>query len=319
MGDPVLAIDSLTVEFPQGRGWTPVVDRVSLRIARGETLGLVGESGSGKSMTALSIAGLVPAPGRIAGGDIELDGRSLQGIDKRKWAAIRGGRIGMVFQDAMSGLNPVRTVGSVLVESIVRHQSIGRHQARSIAAEVLGSVGISDADRRLEVHPHQLSGGMRQRVMIALAVVNRPSLIIADEPTTALDATVQAQILDLLKELVADSALLLITHDIGVAAAICDRLAVLYAGRVAEIGEISDVVTQPSHPYTAGLLAAVPTFEHPRRPLTPIEGQPATPFARPSGCAFHPRCAVATERCGHDRPPLDDDGSRAVACWNRLA
>jgi oligopeptide/dipeptide ABC transporter ATP-binding protein len=315
--ESVLSVRDLRIEFPDDEGrWFPVVDGVGFDLRRGETLGFVGESGSGKTMTALSLLGLVPEPGRIARGEIRLKGESLRGLGTREWSKIRGRDISMVFQDALSGLNPVRTIGSVLVETIRRHQDVTRGEAREQALEVLAAVGIPEPAERIGVHPHQLSGGLRQRVMIALAIVNKPSVIIADEPTTALDATIQAQILDLLADLAQDSALLLITHDLGVAASMCDRVAVIYAGRLAEVGSVDSILGDPRHPYTAGLLEAVPTFRPERRPLAPIEGAPPSPANVAVGCPFAPRCPRALARCPDDRPVLESLEGRLVACWN---
>ena len=315
--DVVLSVDGLRIEFPGTEGvWLPVVDDISFELRRGETLGFVGESGSGKTMTALSMMGLVPRPGRVARGKIAMDGSPLDGLTAREWSRVRGREIGMVFQDALSGLNPVRTIGSVLVEAVRRHQDMRRADARALAIETLGAVGVPEPAERIDVYPHQLSGGLRQRVMIALAIVNDPTVIIADEPTTALDATIQAQILDLLSSLVSGSALLLITHDLGVAAAICDRIAVIYAGRLAEVGTVDEILGAPRHPYTAGLIEAVPTFERSRRPMVPIPGVPPTPEQVLVGCPFSPRCPRVLERCPGDRPRLELSGNRHLACWN---
>ncbi len=314
---PLLTVTDLRIEFPYGgSGWVPVVDGVTFELQRGESLGFVGESGSGKTMTALSLLGLIPAPGRIGAGRIELDGSRLDSLDGEGWATVRSRQIGIVFQDAMSGLNPVRSIGSVLTETYRRHNDVTRAAARARVLEILEGVGIPAPAERLDVYPHQLSGGLRQRVMIALAIINRPAVIIADEPTTALDATIQAQILDLLRSLVRDAALILITHDLGVAASICDRIAVIYAGRIAEVGTAAEVLGRPRHPYTAGLLAAVPGFEPDRRPLVPIAGTPPNPTDVLSGCAFAPRCPRALDRCPADRPPLEVRGDRLLACWN---
>jgi peptide/nickel transport system ATP-binding protein len=316
-GDPALTVDGLRIEFPGGDGvYRPVVEDLSFSVRRGETLGVVGESGSGKTMTALALMGLVPKPGRVAAGAITVHGRRVDGLSPRRWSAVRGRQIGMVFQDALSGLNPVRSVGAVLVEAIRRHQEVSRAEARRLAIDVLGAVGIPKPDERFDVYPHQLSGGLRQRVMIALAIVNHPEVVIADEPTTALDATIQAQILELLAERVADAALVLITHDLGVAASICDRIAVIYAGRLAEVGSVDHILSRPRHPYTVGLIAAVPTFEPERRPMVPIPGAPPSPHEVLPGCAFAPRCFNAIDRCPGDRPPLQIVDERLLACWN---
>jgi oligopeptide/dipeptide ABC transporter ATP-binding protein len=312
-----VAVENLRVSFPAGRRHhVPVVNRVSFTVRRGEALGIVGESGSGKTMTSLALLGLVPAPGRVEADRIELNGIDVLALSQRSWPDVRGRVVSMIFQDALSGLNPVRSVGSTLVEAIRRHQGVGSAEAKRIAIATLGAVGIPDPAARFDVYPHQLSGGLRQRVMIALALVNRPSVVIADEPTTALDATIQAQILELLSELVTEAGLILITHDLGVASAICDRIAVMYAGRFVELGPVGDVLSEPLHPYTAGLLEAVPRFEPERKPLVPIPGSPPPPARLPQGCAFAPRCPRVTERCRAQRPELVAEHKHPVACWN---
>lgn len=315
--DVAVSIEGLRIEFPGPDGsWLPVVDDITFELRSGETLGFVGESGSGKTMTALSMVGLIPSPGRMEQGKITLRDERLDTLNDRGWANIRGKEIGLIFQDALSGLNPVRTVGSVLVEVIQRHGTAGRSEARKQAIETLRAVGIPSPEERVNSYPHQLSGGMRQRVMIAIAIVNHPDVVIADEPTTALDATIQAQILELLTELVGDGSLLIITHDLGVAASICDRVAVIYAGRIVEVGDVRQILNSPAHPYTVGLIEAVPTFEKDRRPMVPIPGSPPDPDEILVGCAFAPRCARVLERCPTDRPPLDITRGRLVACWN---
>jgi oligopeptide/dipeptide ABC transporter ATP-binding protein len=320
MTSEVLQVNDLRVAFPDFAGrWRPVVDRLSFAVDRGEALGLVGESGAGKTMTALSLLGLVPPPGRVAG-SIRLMGRELTGLDERDWWRVRGRQVGAVFQDALSGLNPVRTVGSLLEEAVRRRYAgfphgLSRRWAREGALAAMAAAGVPEPRERMSAYPHQLSGGLRQRVMIALAVANRPPLIVADEPTTALDNTVQAQVLDLLRSLVQDAALILITHDLGVAAAVCDRVAVVYAGRMAETGAVSRVLTSPRHPYTAALLDAVPRLGR-RRPPSPIPGSPP-PFGRlPPGCAFAPRCPNAVPLCVRQHPPLESIDGRLAACWN---
>ena len=315
--DRVLEVENLRVSFPSGRGETvSVVKGVSFGMSRGEALAIVGESGSGKTMTSLSLLGLVPSPGVVQADRIVVDGIDVANLGRRQWPAVRGKNIAMVFQDALSGLNPVRTVGSTLVEAIRRHQDLSRDEAKTLAIRTFRSVGIPEAEARFEVYPHQLSGGLRQRVMIGLAVVNRPSVVVADEPTTALDATIQAQILELLEEIVSDAALILVTHDLGVAASICDRVAVMYAGRFVEIGPVDDVLSMPRHPYTSGLLAAVPRFERRKKALVPIAGTPPSPEEVGEWCAFAPRCTRALERCSVERPPLGALDGHPVACWN---
>jgi oligopeptide/dipeptide ABC transporter ATP-binding protein len=296
-----------------------VLDGISLKIARGEILGLVGESGSGKSMTALAAMGLLPAGAEVLSGAIRLDGEDLTRLTERQWRRVRGGALGMVFQDPMTGLNPVRSVGALLSETIRRHQRVNKAEARDIAEAALRAVGIPAARERLAVFPHQLSGGLRQRVMIALAMVNRPRVILADEPTTALDATIQAQILDLLRDRLHEAGGLMITHDLGVAAEICDRIAVIYHGRVVEEGPTREVLAAPQHPYTAGLLAAVPQFHGRGRRLVPIPGQPPPPMAERRACSFRDRCGLASGAC-ETAPALRVTGQgRAVACHHALA
>ena len=312
----LLEADELTVEFPSRSGWTPVVDGISFQLRRGEALGFVGESGSGKTMSARSLLGLVPRPGRVRG-SVRLRGRELVGISNKEWTAIRSREIGMVFQDAMSGLNPVRTIGSMLVEVARRgEEDLSRRDARRKAIDVLDAVGVPSPAERLKVYPHQLSGGLRQRVMIALAIVNEPGIIIADEPTTALDATIQAQIIERLRDLLGERALLLITHDMGVAASMCDRVQVMYAGRMAEAGDANQVLMAPRHPYTAGLLRAVPKFDRSRTPLVPIPGAPPRAGTTGDACAFAPRCVNATEMCIEEEPPFIVEEGRSVACYH---
>ncbi|MDH3247672.1 MAG: ABC transporter ATP-binding protein [Acidimicrobiia bacterium] len=313
----VLEVEDLRVSFPHGRAdRVEVVKGVSFSMSRGEALAIVGESGSGKTMTSLSLLGLVPKPGDMRAARLMVDGLDVTALGKREWPAVRGKNIAMVFQDALSGLNPVRTIGSILVEAIRRHQGLSTDEAKELAIKTIAAVGIPEPAARFGVYPHQLSGGLRQRVMIALAIVNRPSIVVADEPTTALDATIQAQILELLQEMVTDAALILVTHDLGVAASICDRVAVMYAGRFVEVGPVDAVLSRPRHPYTAGLLAAVPRFERQRKALIPIPGSPPSPDDVGAGCPFQPRCARAQDRCAVERPPLEVLDGHPVACWN---
>lgn len=315
----LLEIEGLRIGFPAPGGEPVVVlDGIDLSIRQGEILGLVGESGSGKSMTALAAMGLLPPGARVLAGAIRLDGRDLLAQSERQWREVRGGTLGMVFQDPMTGLNPVRSVGGLLSESIRRHQSVGKAEALEIAEAALRSVGIPAARERLAAFPHQLSGGLRQRVMIALALVNRPRVIIADEPTTALDATIQAQILDLLRDRLHESGGLMITHDLGVAAEICDRIAVIYHGRIVEEGPTRAVLADPRHPYTAGLLAAVPRFDSRGRRLVPIPGQPPAPTATRLACSFRPRCAFATDSCAAIPALAPGGAGRRVACHHAL-
>ena len=309
---PLLAIKNLVTAFQTPAGRLPAVDGVSLAIGRGRTLGLVGESGCGKSVTAMSILRLVASPGRIESGSIQLavDGESLEltSLPERRLREIRGGRIGMIFQEPMTSLNPVFTVGDQIAEVVRLHRRVSRAAARSRALEMLKLVRVADPEQRLDAYPHQLSGGMRQRVMIAMALACEPDLVIADEPTTALDVTIQAQILELLDDLRKrlGTAILLITHDLGVVAETCDDVAVMYAGRIVEQAPAAELFGRPLHPYTIGLLAARPDAD--RRgtgPLTTIPGMVPPPQEFPSGCRFHPRCGHAQQpRCDGEVPPL---------------
>ena len=305
---PLLQVRNLTTRFRTELGTVTAVDNVSFDVAAGETLAIVGESGSGKSVTALSLLRLIPnPPGRIESGEVLFEGRDLLKVDDAGIRAIRGDKIAMIFQEPMSSLNPALTVGMQVAEPINVHRGSAWSVALAQARELIGRVRIPDAAARLGSYPHQYSGGMRQRVMIAMALACKPRLIIADEPTTALDVTVQAQILDLLKELTREtqSALILITHDLGVVARYADRVAVMYAGRIVETATAGELYAHPRHPYTRGLMASVPRLDGDAgRPLVPIEGQPPDLAALPAGCAFAPRCRHVTERCLADRPAL---------------
>jgi oligopeptide/dipeptide ABC transporter ATP-binding protein len=312
--DVVLDVADLSITHGTGPDTVPIVSDVSFRLRRGETLGLVGESGSGKSLTALGLIGLLPK-GLHRSGRIGLRGRELVGLSERQLESVRGAQVSMIFQDPMTGLNPVRTIGSVLMEAARRHRQCSRKQARELVIEGLAAVGIPSPRERFSVYPHQLSGGLRQRVMTALALINNPSVILADEPTTALDTTVQAQIMRLLRDKTQDAALVLITHDLGVAAELCDRIAVMYSGRIVEEGPVAELLRAPRHPYTVALLAAAPTFDR-TRALVGIPGLPPSPFDRPTGCPFHPRCPHAVASCAQDDPPLAEHGARRLACWN---
>jgi peptide/nickel transport system ATP-binding protein len=306
---PVLEIEDLRVEFVGDGGVVRAVDGVSLALAPGERVAVVGESGSGKTVTALAVMGLVDPPGRISGGDVRLDGRSLVTLDEDAYRALRGRELAMVFQDPMTALNPAIRVGAQVAEAITVHDaSVGRSTANRRAVALLTQVGIAAAGRRARDYPHQLSGGMRQRVLLAMALANRPRVLIADEPTTALDVTTQAQILELLDRVRAefDLTLVLVTHDLGVVAGHADRVVVMYAGRVVEEGTVDDVFTAPAHPYTRGLLASVPSIGTGRGALVPIPGAPPNLAQVPEGCAFHPRCAYAEPRCRQSVPPLDE-------------
>ncbi len=315
----LLEIAKLRTQFTTPRGVLKAVDEVSLSIDQGEVVALVGESGCGKTVTAFSILGLIPdPPGRIVGGSIRFAGRELIGIPAAEMRAIRGGEIAMIFQDPMTSLNPALTVGEQIGEAIIEHKGGTRRAALSRAAELLDLVRVPDPQRRVHDYPHRLSGGMRQRAMIAMALACEPQLIIADEPTTALDVTVQAQILDLLKDLAdrTGSALVLITHDLGVVARYADRVVVMYAGRVVESAPATELYARPRHPYTQGLMASVPRLDGDTSVrLVPIEGQPPDLARIPAGCAFAPRCRQASDAC-RSAPPLlrEIHPGHSVAC-----
>ncbi|MEI8304175.1 MAG: ABC transporter ATP-binding protein [Burkholderiales bacterium] len=308
MTAPLLSVRGLTTRFRTERGTVTAVDDVSFDVNAGETVAIVGESGSGKSVTALSILRLIPdPPGKIIGGEILFDGTDLVTLDDRSIRAIRGNRIAMIFQEPMSSLNPAITVGRQIGEPVNLHRGTPWSGALARARELLGLVRIPDAATRVNAYPHQFSGGMRQRAMIAMALACEPQLIIADEPTTALDVTVQAQILDLLQDLArqANSALILITHDLGVVARYANRVIVMYGGRVVETAPAAQLYATPSHPYTRGLMASIPRLDgDTRRRLVPIEGSPPDLSALPPGCAFAPRCKLASDRCRSERPLL---------------
>ena len=315
----VLSVTDLSVELVTRRGRLPAVDKVSLAVDAGETLAIVGESGCGKSLTALALMRLLPEPpARLAGGRVELGGRDLASLSERAMRDIRGREISMIFQDPMTSLNPVVTVRSQLVEAIRQHQPVGAREAEARALDLLRRVGIPDPERRLDDYPHQLSGGMSQRVMIAMAVACRPQLLIADEPTTALDVTIQAQVLALIKDLQAATgmALVIITHDLGVVAETADRVVVMYAGRKVEEGGVDDIFERPLHPYTRGLIGATPSATRTRSGrLVEIAGSVPGLDALPAGCAFANRCPLVMDRCRAARPPLIARGDRQVACF----
>lgn len=313
----LLQVKNLVVEFPNRRGTLRALDDISFEIAPGEILGVVGESGAGKSLTGASIIGLLEPPGRIASGQILLEGQRIDNLNHDEMRHIRGRKIGAIFQDPLTSLNPLYSVGRQLMETIQAHLPVNQTEARQRAIDLLKSTGIPAAEERIEHYPHQFSGGMRQRVVIALALAAEPKLIVADEPTTALDVSIQAQIISLLKNLCKERGVgvMLITHDMGVIAETCDRVAVLYAGRVAEIGPVHEVINHPAHPYTAGLMASIPDMSVDRENLAQIDGAMPRLNAIPTGCAFNPRCTKTFGRCKVDRPDLMQAGATRAACW----
>lgn len=315
--EAVLSVEDLIVEFPTRKGILRPVDRVSFEIKRGEILGVVGESGAGKSMCGSAVVGLIDRPGRIAGGEIKLVGERIDNISDPKMRRIRGKRIGMVFQDPLTSLNPLVSVGDQIIETMQAHLSVSKKEASARAIAALEEVGIPAATSRIDAYPHEFSGGMRQRVVIALALAAEPELIIADEPTTALDVSVQAQIMALLKRLCRErgTAIMLITHDMGVIAETTDRVAVLYAGRLAEIGPTKEVLSNPSHPYTIGLMASTPSPTGKTDRLSQIPGSMPNLREIPNGCAFNPRCERAISACFKHIPVLEAVQNTDVACW----
>jgi len=316
---PLLEVDCLRIEFPTRRGVLVAVDDVSFSIEEGEVLGVVGESGAGKSVTGAGVIGLLEPPGRIARGNIRFEGRQLNGLPQEAMRRIRGAKIGAIFQDPLTSLNPLYSIGRQIIETLTTHTDLSPSQARSQAIDLLNEVGIPAAERRVDSYPHEFSGGMRQRVVIALAICANPRLIIADEPTTALDVSIQAQIIALLRRLCHEhrTAIMLITHDMGVIAEMSDRVAVMYAGRIAEIGALRDVVKSPKHPYTAGLMDSIPKVGQGKDQLSHIRGAMPRLQEIPPGCSFHPRCPEAFDRCKVERPDLMDAGHprQTASCW----
>jgi peptide/nickel transport system ATP-binding protein len=314
---PLLSVKDLVIEFPTRYGPLTAVGGVSFDLAAGEILGVVGESGAGKSLTGSAIMGLLDPPGRIASGEIWLKGRRIDNLPNEDMRAIRGRRIGMVFQDPLTSLNPLYTIAEQLIETIRTHIKMSESNARKRAVGLLDDVGIPAASRRIDDYPHQFSGGMRQRVVIALALAAEPELVIADEPTTALDVSVQAQIIDVLKEQCTErgASIILITHDMGVIAETVNRVAVMYSGRIAEIGPVKDIIKSAKHPYTKGLMGSIPTLAHADDRLTQIPGAMPRLTDIPAGCAFNPRCEQVFEKCRNERPFLIPQESREVACW----
>jgi peptide/nickel transport system ATP-binding protein len=314
---PLLDVRDLIVEFPTRRGVLRALDRISFSIAPGEILGVVGESGAGKSLTGAAIVGLLTPPGRIGGGSVHLDGERIDTLPAEHLRRIRGRRIGMIFQDPLTTLNPLQRIGRQLTETMRTHLDLTEAAARHQAVAWLERVGIPDASRRVDAWPHEFSGGQRQRVVIALALCAEPELVIADEPTTALDVSVQAQIITLLKTLTREhgTSVMLVTHDMGVIAETADRVAVMYAGRIAEIGPVAAVIRHPAHPYTDGLMGSIPSVGHRSERLRQIDGSMPRLDAIPSGCAFHPRCSLAFDRCMTEQPGLLAAGGTEAACW----
>jgi oligopeptide/dipeptide ABC transporter ATP-binding protein len=319
----ILALEDLKAYFFAPGGVVKAVDGVSFELAEGETLGIVGESGSGKSATCLAVLGLIPPPGRIVGGKVLFEGRNLVELPPTEMRSIRGKKIGMVFQDPMTSLNPFLTIGDQLIEPLIAHDRIPQAKARQRAVEMLEKVGIADAGTRLHDYPHRFSGGQRQRVMIAMALIGNPKVLIADEPTTALDATIQAQVLDLFRHIKKEfgASILLITHNLGIVAGMADRVAVMYAGRVVEYGRTDELFYNPRHPYTLALLKTVPRLGmgqqgNAQQELAPIPGAPPDLARLPAGCAFYDRCGFREEKCQQQAPPRDPVGEGHLArCW----
>jgi peptide/nickel transport system ATP-binding protein len=315
----LLKVKNLRTLFAIEEGEFPAVDGVSFSIEPGRTLGIVGESGCGKSVTALSIMGLVPQPpGRVAGGEILFEGEDLLKLTGEQMRELRGDRLAMIFQEPMSSLNPAFTIGDQIAEVLLRHQKINKKEAKSRAIEMLRQVRMPSPEQRYHDYPHRLSGGMRQRAMIAMALACKPKLLICDEPTTALDVTIQAQILDLMRTLREETgtAIMLITHDLGVVAELADEVAVMYAGRIVERAPVARLFAEPQHPYTIGLLGSIPKLHLEQAQLAAIEGQVPNPLAMPPGCRFRPRCPFAVERCRQDEPVLTRiANTHEAACW----
>ena len=314
----LLEVKNLRVEFPTRRGTLLAIDDISFSIEPGEVLGVVGESGAGKSLTGASIIGLLEPPGRIADGKITLEGERIDDLPYEKMRHVRGKKIGAIFQDPLTSLNPLYTVSKQLTETILVHMDMSQEQARKRAIELLDEVGIPAAETRIDSYPHEFSGGMRQRVVIALALCANPKLIVADEPTTALDVSIQAQIIAIIKRLCKEhkTAVMLITHDMGVIAETADRVAVMYAGRIVEIGEVRDIIKDAKHPYTKGLMGSIPVVGHDVEVLQQIDGSMPRLNEVPKGCAFNSRCPEAINKCFVDRPDLmQTDGLSTAACW----
>ena len=313
----ILIIKDLDVRLFADRGELPVIDRLSLTLKAGETLGIVGESGCGKSMLASAIMGLIAHPGKVTGGSIQFEGQELAGMKKKDLRRIRGTGISMIFQEPMTSLNPLMTCGRQIVETITSHEKVSKAEAKERALDMIRSVGIARPEKVFSEVPAQLSGGMRQRIMIAMALICRPRLLICDEPTTALDVTVQAQILGLIRRLQKETgtSVIFISHDMGVISQMADRVAVMYAGQLVEYAEGEKIFTEPKHPYTQGLQAAIPRLDEEKDTLLSIPGNGPMLYERPKGCIFSPRCAHATERCRNERPALVENSGHLVRCF----
>ena len=319
MNDKLLEIKDLHVSFRTPAGEVKAVNGISYSLKQGNVLGIVGESGSGKSVSVNALMGLVAEPGRVTGGSITFDGRDVLAMNKKQLRSLRGKEIGMVFQDPMTSLNPVFTIGNQLIETLLLHTNMSKAEAYKRSVESLAMVGISNPERRMKQYPHEFSGGMRQRAMIAMTLLCKPKLLIADEPTTALDVTIQAQILELMKDLkrMINSSIILITHDLGIISDLCDEVIVMYAGRIAERGSIDDIFYRTAHPYTSGLLKCLPRLDSDgSEPLVPIEGTPVDLIALPKGCPFASRCNQCMKVCIDHQPPLAEVGEGHLsACW----
>ena len=314
----LLEVKSLCTEFPVKRGVVRAVDDVSFEVSEGEILAIVGESGSGKSVTSLSIMGLLAEPGHVAGGEMTFDGKDLVHLSEKEYREMRGNDMAMIFQEPMTSLNPVYRIGDQIVEAIRTHEKVSKKEALTRAIDLLRKVGIPSPEARVRDYPHQMSGGMRQRVMIAMALACSPQILIADEPTTALDVTIQAQILDLIRQLneTMDTSVLFITHDLGVVSELCDTVIVMYAGQIVEKAPVDELFADPKHPYSEGLLHAIPRITKERKPLLTIEGAVPNPTERIEGCTFWPRCPHASEICKRAEAPQKQlTGERSVKCW----
>jgi peptide/nickel transport system ATP-binding protein/oligopeptide transport system ATP-binding protein len=319
LSDKLLEISNLKTYFYTAEGVIPAVNGVDLEVGESQTLGLVGESACGKSVTALSIVRLVPSPpGKIVEGKINFEGKNLLDLEEREMRRIRGAKISMIFQDPLVSLNPLYTIGNQIEEAIILHQKLKKKKAREKALEMLNLVGIPSPRERLSSYPHQLSGGMCQRAMIAMALSSNPSLLIADEPTTALDVTIQAQILELLQKLKEEigMSIILITHDLGIIAKVANAVAVMYAGKIVEYAKVGEIFKKPGHPYTQGLLNSIPQLTEKKERLKVIEGNVPNPLDLPSGCKFHPRCPLSDEKCRKEEPLLEKkEDNHRVRCW----